>query len=322
MPFFQTDETLQQAGDRILNALWSTVPGLVRNQVALTWIVYDKPVPVNTGGALSPEEFWRYPVRGFSYRGVECFEPGGMVRLFYLVAAHEWLEQGMVTPSPELERAMQAMITAHSHDATSLVVDSLSGTTSGPALPTGPFVTWQSQRNIVNRYYHTLEWEELTTINVNQKTWQDGPYGRERLFMGEMMEHRNQLTTEAIALLFHSIIGGVAVSAARSSAMMALLRSSEDPASRGTQRTSPYSRYTWMSELYPPNTQHWALASHTPTGQSLVTYVECPTVQPYLLALATEEKGVDGDLLPLLSSQVFEAVKGLQANQLLESPDQ
>lgn len=307
MPFFHTDETLQQAGDRILNALWSTIPGLARNQIALTWIVYDNPVPVNTGGALSPEEFWRYPVRGFSYRGVECFEPAGMVRLFYLVAAHEWLEQGMVAPSAELDRAMQAMIVAQSHDATSLVVDSLSGTTSGPELPSGPFVTWQSQRNIVNRYYHSLGWEELETLNINQKTWQDGPYGRERLFMGDMLENRNQLTTEAIARLFHSIVGGVAVSAARSEAMMTLLRSSET---------------TTSAEIYPPETQHWTLTSHSLTGQFLATYVECPAMQPYLLAIATDEKRVHDDLLPYLSRQILEAVKVLSSKQAPESPDQ
>ncbi|MGB3491159.1 MAG: hypothetical protein WBA57_00415 [Elainellaceae cyanobacterium] len=307
MPFFHTDETLQQAGDRILNALWSTIPGLARNQIALTWIVYDNPVPVNTGGALSPEEFWRYPVRGFSYRGVECFEPAGMVRLFYLVAAHDWLEQRMVAPSAELERAMQAMILAHSHDATSLVVDSLSGTTSGPELPSGPFVTWQSQRNIVNRYYHSLGCDEFETLNVNQKTWQDGPYGRERLFMGDMLEHRNQLTTEAIARLFHSIIGGVAVSAARSEAMMTLLRSSES---------------TTNSEIYPPKTQHWTLSSPTPTGQVLATYVECPTMQPYLFVIATEEKIVQDALLPDLSRQILNAVRELPPSQAPESPGQ
>lgn len=305
MPFFQSDESLQQAGDRILNALWSTVPGLARNQIALTWIVYDDPVPVNTGGALSPEEFWQYPIRGFSYRGVECFEPGGMARLFYLVAAHEWLEHGMVPPSSELDRAMQAMIALHSHDATSLVIDALSGTTSGPELPAGPFITWQSQRNIINRYYHSLDWTELETLNANQKTWQDGPYGRERLFMGELFENRNQLTTEAIARLFHSIIGGVAVSAARSQAVMALLHGASSTATAHAASSLHPSLQTWMASSLPDSAQHWTYTSLTPTGQHLVTYVECPALQPYLLVVATEEKRVNDSLLPYVAQQVL-----------------
>ncbi len=38
------------------------------------------------------------------------------------------------------------------------------------------------------------------------------PYGRERAFYGEMLDNRNMLTTNAIARLLHSIVGGVAVS--------------------------------------------------------------------------------------------------------------
>jgi hypothetical protein len=94
--------------------------------------VYDPPAIVNTGGALSAEEFWKHSPRGFSYRGVESIYPASVVKLFYLVALHEWLEQGMAQPSTELERATKDMIVDSSNDATSLVVDVLTGTTSGP----------------------------------------------------------------------------------------------------------------------------------------------------------------------------------------------
>ncbi|HEY9859264.1 MAG TPA: hypothetical protein V6D16_07145 [Candidatus Obscuribacterales bacterium] len=49
MAFFRKDEQLQSLGDRVLEATWAEFPGLARNQIALTWIVYDAPVPVNTG---------------------------------------------------------------------------------------------------------------------------------------------------------------------------------------------------------------------------------------------------------------------------------
>ena len=165
-------------------------------------------------------------VRGFSYRGVERIYPASVVKLFYLVAVYEWLEKGMSQTSRELERAIKDMIVDSSNDATSLVVDILTGTTSGPELPPGPFETWKMQRNIVNRYFQSLGWEELETINVNQKTWGDGPYGRERMFVGELMDNRNMLTTNATARLLHSIVGGVAVSATQSQAMMGLLKRS------------------------------------------------------------------------------------------------
>ena len=159
MTFFQNNEQLEKLGSHILEATWAKFPGLARNHIAITWIVYDPPVPVNTGGALSAEEFWKYQVRGFSYRGVERMYPASVVKLFYLVAIHEWMEREMTQPSAELDRAIQDMIVDSSNDATGLVVDTLSGTTGGPELPAGPFETWKFQRNIVNRYFQSLGWQ-------------------------------------------------------------------------------------------------------------------------------------------------------------------
>ena len=88
-------------------------------------------MPWNTGGALSPDAFWQHSVRGFSYRGVERIYPASVVKLFYLVAVHEWLEKAMIQTSAELERAMKDMIIDSSNDATGLVMDVLTGTTSG-----------------------------------------------------------------------------------------------------------------------------------------------------------------------------------------------
>jgi beta-lactamase class A len=155
VPFFQRNDELAQWGDRLLSATWQQFPSLAQNQIALTWIVYDEPI-VNTGGALTPDAFWQRSPRGFSYRGVERIYPASVVKLFYLVAVHEWLAQNMISPAAELDRAVRDMIVDSSNDATSLVVDVLTGTTSGPELPPGPFATWQQQRNIVNRYFQSL----------------------------------------------------------------------------------------------------------------------------------------------------------------------
>ena len=169
MTFFHSDEQLETQGTGIIDATRAQFPGLAANQVAMTWLVYDPPISVNTGGALTPEEFGKYPVRGFNYRGIEQIYPASIVKLFYLLAVFEWKEKGMLRTTTELERATRDMIIDSSNDATSLVVDVLTGTTSGPELPTGPFETWKSQRNLVNRYLQTLNWSEFESINVNQK---------------------------------------------------------------------------------------------------------------------------------------------------------
>lgn len=311
MTFFRKDEQLQQLGDRILEATWAEFPQFARNQIALTWIVYDPPVPVNTGGAISPEAFWNHPVRGFSYRGLERIYPASVVKLFYLVAIYEWIEKGMIAPSPELERAIRDAIVDSSNDATSLVVDVLTGTTSGPELPAAPFETWKQQRNIVNRYFHSLGWPELETINVNQKTWCDGAYGRERAFLGQLMENRNMLTTNATARLLHSIIGGVAVSPQASQAMMKLMKRSLDPSDLADDPENQVVGF--LGAGLDRNAHIWSKAGLTSQVRHDAAYIEWPGYRPYLLVVFTEGKAHSKNeaILPFVSKQVGSVVQEL-----------
>lgn len=312
MIFFRKDEQLENIGNGILEATWATFPTLARNQVALTWIVYDPPVPVNTGGALTPDAFWNHPVRGFTYRGVERIYPASVVKLFYLVAVNEWLEKGMTSPSQELTRALRDMIVDSSNDATSLVVDILSGTTSGPELPVGPFETWKYQRQIVNRYFQSLGWEEMETINVCQKTWGDGPYGRERAFYGEMLDNRNMVTSNAIAKLVHSIVGGVAVSSARSQAMMSLLKRSLNPDDLPTDVEEDQVT-GFLGGGLSPDAQSWSKAGWTSQVRHDAAYIELPEQRPYILVVFTEGKAnaKRRDILPFVSQLFAKEISSL-----------
>jgi hypothetical protein len=310
--FFKKDEQLSQLGDRILETTWREFPHLAQNQIAMTWIVYDPPVMVNTGGALSAEEFWKHSPRGFQYRGVERIYPASVVKLFYLVAVHEWLEKE-ISASAELDRAVRDSIVDSSNDATSLVVDVLTGTTSGPELPAGPFETWKFQRNIINRYFQSLQWSELNTINVNQKTWCDGAYGRERAFVGMMMENRNMLTTNAAARLLHSIVGGVAVSSGRSQAMMALMQRTLD---RAELAADPENQVLgFLGEGLPKNAKLWSKAGLMSQVRHDCAYIEIPDLSPYLLTVFTEGKAQSQsqELLPFISQQVVEGMRGLSS---------
>jgi hypothetical protein len=312
MNFFNKDEQLENLGNGILEATWAAFPTLARNQIALTWIVYDPPVLVNTGGALTPDAFWNHPVRGFTYRGVERIYPASVVKLFYLVAVNEWLEKGMISTSKELERAMRDMIVDSSNDATSLVVDILSGTTSGPELSPGPFETWKQQRNIVNRYYQSLGWSDMETINVCQKTWCDGPYGRERAFVGELLDNRNMLTTNATARLLHSIVGGVAVSSGRSQAIMTLMKRSLQP--DDLPKDVEEDQVTgFLGGALPQEAQIWSKAGWTSQVRHDAAYIEIPDKRPYLLVVFTDGKAnaKNQAILPFVSQLVADAVGNL-----------
>lgn len=305
MPFFEADPSLEKILSAVLKKTWTEFPSLARNQIAVTWIVYDPPYVVNTGGALSAEEFWKHIPRAANYREVERIYPASVVKLFYLVAIHEWLEQGMVQTSVELQRAITDMIVDSSNDATGLVVDILSGTTSGPELPAGPFQTWQHQRNIVNRYFQSLQWPELATVNMNQKTWCDGPYGRERAFVGELYENRNMLTTQAVARLLHSIVGGVSVSAVRSQAMMDLMLRSLDPVYLAANPENQVTGY--LGAGLPQTAKLWSKSGITSKVRHDAAYIEVPDIAPYLLVVFTEgaEHSCNEAILPFISREIL-----------------
>lgn len=304
MTFFTPDKTLADQAQNILEQAWNKFDWLARNEIALTWLVYDPPFPVNTGGALTADDFWKQAVRGYAYRGVEPIYPASVVKLFYWVACHEWLERGMVPASPETDRALVDMIADSSNDATGYILDILTGTTSGPSLPEGPFQSWKHQRNLVNRYFKSLGWVELESINVNQKTWGDGPYGRENDFVGVQRENRNSLTTDATARLLHSIVGGVAVTAKRSQSMMGLMKRSLHP---DRLAADPENQVTgFIGGGLGLEAQIWSKAGWTSQVRHDAAYIELPGKVPYLLVVYTQGKQAsqNEDLIPFVSAQI------------------
>lgn len=307
MAFFHQDPQLHSLGNRVLQSIWAEFPAIGPEQVALTWLVYDSSRWRQQGG-LNPMELRRRPVRGFSHRGRAQIYPASVVKLFYLVAVQVWLAQGRLQASGELERATRDMIVDSSNDATGLVVDLLTDTTSGPALPAAEFAVWQAQRNRVNDYFQSLGWEELTGINVNQKTWCDGAYGRERAFLGAQFENRNRLTTEATARLIHSLVGG-AVGVESTPKMMALLErslKSEDLAADPENQVTGF-----LGEGLPQGARLWSKAGWMSQVRHDAAYVELPDTLPYLLVVFTEgpEQSRNEKFLPFISQQFVKAIR-------------
>ena len=152
----------------------------------------------------------------------------------------------------------------------------------------------------------------MESINVNQKTWCDGAYGRERAFFGELMENRNMLTTDAVARLLHSIIGGVAVSAERSQKMMQLLKRSlkltEFVDSDGENQITGF-----IGEALPTNAQIWSKAGWMSRVRHDAAYVEIPNLSPYLLTIFTEGKdnAQNKSILPFISQLIVEAMTNI-----------
>jgi len=182
-------------------------------------------------------------------------------------------------------------------------VDMLTGTTSGGELSEFPFKTWKSQRQIVNRYFNSLEIPDYKYINICQKTWCDGPYGRERAFYGTDMENRNLLTTNATAHLLHSIISGIAVSGNRSHRMQALLKRSIKPEDLAAD---PENQVTgFLGGGLPQTARIWSKAGLMSKVRHDAAYIEIPDLSAFTLVVFTEGDAQNEKLLPFICAEIL-----------------
>jgi beta-lactamase class A len=234
-----------------------------------------------------------HPVQA-SYRGDVQIYPASVIKLFYLVAAQRWLEDGKIQDTPELRRAMRDMIVDSSNDATAYVVDILTGTTSGPELPPDEIKQWWEKRNAVNRYFVSLGY---TNINASKKPWESGPYGRETQAIALFKPTRNWLTTDATARLMSEIVLGRVVTPARCREMMELLH--RDPFDTTAKPTSQGRAFTGLG--VPPGTKLWSKAGWTDETRHDCAYLELPDGRKIVLVIFTVDHANERQIIPTLA---------------------
>lgn len=239
-----------------------------------------------------------------SFRGNERVYPASVVKLFYLVAAERWLEDRKIEQTPELTRALRDMIIDSSNEATQYVVDVLTHTTGGYELAPREMEEWQNQRNAVNRYFAGLGY---TNINVNQKTFCEDAYGRERVSRGPNGENRNKLTTDAVARLMMEIVTGKAATPARTATMMELLK--RDYTGTSTDNDDQGHGFTGIALKGVEGARLWSKAGWTSTTRHDVAYVELPDGRKFVLATFTTEHANDRDIIPTVARAVMEGLK-------------
>jgi len=242
-----------------------------------------------------------------SFRGNERVYPASVVKLFYLVATHRWLEDKKVEQTPELIRALRDMIVDSSNEATQYVVDVITHTTAGYELPPKEMEEWQYQRNAVNRYFSSLGY---TNINVNQKTFCEDAYGREHVSRGPNGENRNKLTTDATARLLMEIVTGKIANATRTIAMMELLKreyagQSSDPDNQGVG-------FTGIALKGREGFRLWSKAGWTSTTRHDVAYVEMPDGGKFVLATFTTGHANERDIIPTVARVVIDGLKDVK----------
>jgi len=242
-----------------------------------------------------------------SFRGNERVYPASVVKLFYFVAVHRWLEDKKIEETPELKRAVRDMIVDSSNEATQYVLDVLTHTTGGYELPPKEMEVWQYQRNAVNRYYAALDFKN---INVNQKTFCEDAYGREKVSRGPNGENRNKLTTDATARLLSEIVTGRAVNTARSAQMMELLK--RDFTGTSKDNDDQGQGFTGIALQGITGARLWSKAGWTSTTRHDAAYVELPNGVKFVLVIFTTDHANERDIIPTVARVVIDGIASVK----------
>jgi len=242
-----------------------------------------------------------------SFRGNERVYPASVIKLFYLVAVHRWLEDQKIQQTDELKRAVRDMIVDSSNEATQYMVDVLTQTTGGFELPSKEMEEWQYKRNAMNRFYASLG---FTNINVNQKTFCEDAYGRERISRGPNGENRNKLTTDATARLLSEIATSRAVNQARSLQMMDLLK--RDFSGTSKDNDDQGHGFTGIALQGMTGVKLWSKAGWTSTTRHDAAYIELPNGVKFVLVTFTTDHANDREIIPTVAKVVIDGIASVK----------
>src|SRR6185503_19428874 len=238
-----------------------------------------------------------------SFRGNERIYPASVVKLFYLAATHRWLEDKKLTETPELKRSVKDMIVDSSNEATQYVLDVVTHTTAGYELAPKEMEEWQYARNAVNRYFTSLGY---SNINVNQKTFCEDAYGRERASRGPNGENRNKLTTDATARLMMEIVTGKAAPPARTKLMMDLLK--REYAGTSSDGDDQGHGFTGIALKGIEGVRLWSKAGWTSTTRHDAAYIEMPDGRKFVLVTFTTDHATEREIIPTVAKVVIDGL--------------
>ncbi|MER3431148.1 MAG: serine hydrolase [Blastocatellia bacterium] len=290
-PKFLASERLQAILDNAIQEMLARYDGKFKaDEVAATLIDLRNPDRLFRAG----------------YRSQAPIYPASVVKMFYMAALEQQLEDGKIFLSPELSRGLRDMIVVSSNEATQYVLDVLTETSSGAELPPKEFAKWQFKRNRVNRFFASLGY---TGINVNQKTFCEDAYGVEQQSRNYKGENRNMLTTDATARLLTEIALKRFVSPARSEQMLSLMK--RDPYVRSDDPDDQAVGFTGKAfiDAKMPGVRLWSKAGWTGKSRHDAAYVETPDGLKFVLVVFTENHAFDREPIPAIALKVLEGLK-------------
>ena len=292
MAFYRQDPEMASFLKGILDRFEKEGRPSLQKNIAITWIRYNNQNPSPSNGY------------GTGWNSNKNYYPASIVKIVYALASQIWIQKDLIINSDELRRALYEMIANSNNDATSYILDLLTGTTSGPSLNEQNFEAWKIQRKLINNWLEELQWPEIKNWNCSQKTWNEGPFGRERDFYGKSNENRNRMTTEGSARIFESLMTNEMLPKVDSDKFIKVFQRSLDPISRKKDLENQVDGF--LGEGLPLASKLWSKAGLMSEVRHDVAWWKAPNKNPMLAVVFTTGKELVKDqfLLPAISSEL------------------
>ncbi len=224
--------------------------------------------------------------------------PASVVKTFYIAYGAKLLDEGKIELTKEHDRGFRDMIVDSSNDATGLVLDLITDTTGGAELPEAEMAEWMSKRQAVNRW---LASRGYTGINACQKTWNEGPYGRERIGYGSDMELRNMASAQACTKIFCEIKLGLIASKERTEWMLSYFE--RGLPSNGEKADSQTAAF--IGKIVPKGCRYWSKAGLAYETRHDLACIEAPDGRTFVMAVMTDHNIGKAKLVPFLAEQML-----------------
>ena len=292
MAFYRQDPEMASCLKGILDRFEKEGRPSLQNNIAITWIRYDNQTPSPSTG------------HGTGWNSKKNYYPASIVKIVYALATQIWIKRDLINETDELRRALHEMIANSNNDATSYILDLLTGTTSGPSLNKQNFEAWKIQRQLINDWLEELQWTEIKNWNCSQKTWNEGPFGREKDFYGKNNENRNSMTTDGSARFFESLMTQEMLTKLASEKFIQNFRRSLDPVIRKQDLENQVDGF--LGEGLPHASKLWSKAGLMSEVRHDVAWWVAPNQNPMLVAVFTTGKKLAKDrfLIPAIGSEL------------------
>jgi beta-lactamase class A len=229
-----------------------------------------------------------------SYNGDVPMYPASVVKMFYMVYAEHLVNTGKIKRTAEFDRAMQDMIKDSNNDATGLILDTITGTTGGSELEPKELSEWMKKRQSVNEWFASQGYQG---VHCCQKTWNEGPYGREKQGYGPKNELRNSLTADSCAKLLTSIMQNRVLKVDSCERMRSLLK--RDPMNNNDEQV-----VSFTGGLLPKEAILYSKAGWTSSVRHNVAYVKFADKEK-VFAVFTKHRPSETKLMKYLSQEVI-----------------